>query len=202
VHVATSFYSDDPATHERITHGKRSWNRTVDGIRAVLDAGLPLRVGVIETDQNIGHGGRAMDFVRGLGVKEVRIDRQRQVGRSEIVELGPKTEHFEELCGQCWKGRLCVTASGETYPCVFSRATPLGDVKLGLAQITQSSRLRAFRKIVKELEEGRSLNPQMCNPNEKCNPDFCNPNLPCHPQGPFCSPDSQCAPGTRCQPDK
>ena len=58
VHIATSFYSDDPAVHEEITLGKGSWRRTVDGIASVLAAKLPIRVGVIETDKNPGHGQR------------------------------------------------------------------------------------------------------------------------------------------------
>jgi hypothetical protein len=54
-HVATSFYSDDPVIHEQITQGKGSWQRTVGGIERVLAAGLPIRVGVIETERNVGH---------------------------------------------------------------------------------------------------------------------------------------------------
>jgi molybdenum cofactor biosynthesis enzyme MoaA len=52
VDVASSFYTGDPATHARITGSLESWQRTVDGFRAVLAAGLSLRVGVIEMEQN------------------------------------------------------------------------------------------------------------------------------------------------------
>ena len=64
VHVATSFYSDDPVVHEHVTQGKGSWQRTVNGIETVLAAGLPIRVGVIDTELNRGHGPRAIEFLK------------------------------------------------------------------------------------------------------------------------------------------
>jgi MoaA/NifB/PqqE/SkfB family radical SAM enzyme len=99
VHVATSFYSDDPAVHEHVTQGKGSWERTVRGIESVLAAGLPLRVGVIETERNRGHGPRAVEFLKALGVREVRMDRERGVGRGTLILLGGRGERYEELCG-------------------------------------------------------------------------------------------------------
>src|SRR5208282_4017780 len=62
VHVGTAFYSDDPLVHEHVTQGKGSWQRTVAGIETVLAAGLPIRVGVVETDRNRGHAPRAIAF--------------------------------------------------------------------------------------------------------------------------------------------
>jgi hypothetical protein len=98
-------------------------------------AGLPIRVGVIETERNAGHAPRAIEFLRTLGVNDFRVDRVRGVGRGDPVQLGGKEERYEELCGQCWRGRLCVTSGGDAFPCVFSRATWLGDVRCGLASI-------------------------------------------------------------------
>jgi MoaA/NifB/PqqE/SkfB family radical SAM enzyme len=194
VHVATSFYSDDPAVHDDITRGAGSWRRTVHGIEAVLAAGLPIRVGVIETERNAGHGPRAIEFLRALGVREVRMDRERGVGRGRLVSPGGEGERYEELCGQCWKGRLCVTSSGQVFPCVFSRATRLGDAKSGLAGILQSAKLADFRRKVHECSD------QNCSP---CTPP-CAPQFPghpgCHPES--CSPMDPCdpAPGT-CTPN-
>jgi MoaA/NifB/PqqE/SkfB family radical SAM enzyme len=202
VHLATSFYSDDPSVHDRITGHLGSWDRTVGGIRSLLSDGIPLRVGVIETVENLGHGERAIDFVRRLGVENVGLDRQRRIGRGSLVQLEDGSERYDELCGQCWKGRLCVTSSGIAFPCVFSRATPLGDAKLGLSEILRSPRLTRFRQEVRTLEEKRSGFTVACSPNTQCSPHNCSPNLPCAPQGPFCSPDSACGPGTTCQPTR
>ena len=200
VNVATSFYSDDPATHEVITQAKGSWDRTISGIRSVVAAGLPIRVGVIESERNRGHGPRAIEFVKRLGVANVGLDRERGVGRSALVQIS-SDEQYEELCGQCWKGRLCVTPTGEAFPCVFARKSRLGDVRLGLAGILGSVKLAHFRQKVRQLEEGRGVNASSCDPNTQCSPHNCNPTLPCSPQGPFCSPDSKCGPNTTCQPD-
>jgi hypothetical protein len=126
----------------------------------VLAAGLPIRVGVIETERNLGHGPRAIQFLKILGVQSIRMDRERGVGRGNLVHLDCEGERYYELCGQCWKGKLCVTSSGEVFPCVFSRATRLGDVKLGLLGILHTATLTGFRQKVRTLDEcGAMRNP-------------------------------------------
>jgi MoaA/NifB/PqqE/SkfB family radical SAM enzyme len=190
VHVATSFYTDDAALHERITQADGSWQQTVHGIESVLAAGLPLRVGVVLTDQNLDHGPRAIEFLKTLGVRTVRVDHQRGVGRGRLEHLECEGEHYEELCGQCWKGKLCVTSAGEVFPCIFSRATRLGDAKAGLRTFLQNTLLTEFRYKVRERSPDpvgdcnplSNCNPNDCNPNN-CNVDACNPNNcnPCNP---------------------
>jgi MoaA/NifB/PqqE/SkfB family radical SAM enzyme len=188
VHVATSFYSIDPLVHDRITQGKGSWERTVSGIRAVVAAHLPIRVGIVETEQNLGHGEQVIKFVKRLGVENVGIDRQRGVGRGGLLQLECEEERYDELCGQCWKGNLCVTPSGEVFPCVFSRATRLGDVKAGLSRILNSVKLSQFREKVRGLESNQRdpvFHGERCDPCRpcgpcppQCNPDHCNPCSP------------------------
>jgi MoaA/NifB/PqqE/SkfB family radical SAM enzyme len=214
VHVATSFYSDDPVVHEQITQGKGSWQRTVHGIEAVLAAGLPIRVGVIETERNAGHGPRALEFLKSLGVREVRMDRERGVGRGKLIHLGGEGERYEELCGQCWKGKLCVTSGGEVFPCVFARATPLGDVHSGLAGILRTAKLTDFRRKVRAMHEPGATastsavpavrNQEWCPPalNPDCPPDSCSP-AACTPN--YCTPNeclpNDCSPA-QCSPNE
>ncbi len=193
VHVATSFYSDDATVHENITESKDSWRRTVRGIKTVLAAGLPIRVGVIETDKNSGHGQRAIEFVKALGVENVGIDRERGVGRGKLVQLQEEGERYDELCGQCWKGRLCVTSTGEVFPCVFSRATHLGDARSGLKSILASNKLTSFRAKVRDMTLNtpclpNNPNPSPClpgsTPTNPCAPHTCGPGTqPCYPLG-------------------
>jgi hypothetical protein len=193
VHVATSFYADDPAVHEEVTRVRGSWCRTVAGIRALLSAGLPLRVGVIETERNAGHGQRAIDFVRSLGVEDVGMDHERGVGRGGRLQPSGGEERYDQLCGQCWNGKLCVTPSGECFPCVFSRATHLGDARCGLGTILASSKLLSFRTKVRQmgLVTGCLPNnpyPQPCfpgsTPPNPCAPHTCGPGTgPCYPLG-------------------
>jgi MoaA/NifB/PqqE/SkfB family radical SAM enzyme len=212
VHVATSFYSGDPDVHEQVTQEPGSWQRTVSGIESVLTAGLPIRVGVIETERNVGHGPRAIEFLRTLGVQNARIDRERGVGRGKLEHGAGDAERYEELCGECWKGKLCVTSTGEVFPCVFARATRLGVVKSGLMRILLASKLMEFRRTVRAAaNRGRGCLPascdpapstqkvvgQHCNPEATCNPDTCNPN-DCNPNAP-CNPDA-CNPNI-CNPN-
>jgi MoaA/NifB/PqqE/SkfB family radical SAM enzyme len=151
VHVGTAFYSDDPAVHERVTQKDGSWQRTVGGIRMVLDAGLPIRVGVVETDRNRGHGPAAVAFLEAMGVRNVRLERERRIGRGGLLQIGGPLERFEELCGQCWKGKLCVHSSGDAFPCPLSRLTNLGNVASGLAASLHSAKLGEFRRKVRTM---------------------------------------------------
>ena len=152
---------------------------------------------MIETEHSLGHGPRAIEFLKTLGVQNIRVDRERGVGRSNLLHLDCEGERYEELCGKCWKGSLCVTSSGEVFPCVFSRATQLGDAKLGLLSILQTAKLTDFRQKVHAMNEDDPPD-QQCNPLSTCNPNDCNPNgcnpLDCNPLGSNCNPCNPCGP--------
>jgi MoaA/NifB/PqqE/SkfB family radical SAM enzyme len=200
IHVATSFYSDDPTVHDQITQTEGSWQRTVGGIESVLAAGLPLRVGVVETDRNPGHGARAIEFLKTLGVRNVKLDRERGVGRGKEDSSTSDGENYQELCGECWKGKLCVTSHGDVFPCVFARGTRLGDARSGLPTILLCEKVTEFRLKVRELHRRSAPDAvgQQCNPLSTCNPDNCNPNacnpLDCNPLGSNCNPCNPCGP--------
>jgi MoaA/NifB/PqqE/SkfB family radical SAM enzyme len=196
VHVAVSFYSDVMETHDKITRNVGSWGRTVSGLRAIIAANLPLRVGFIEMAENTGEVDRSREFLRSMGVTNISSDRLRGIGRGDRVPRVVDGEHFEELCGKCGQGKLCITSSGAVFPCVFSRATRVGDAKGSLASILESSGLRAFR------ERMFATNVADCNPD--CTP-YCNPNCSpdCMPHcNPNCNPD--CSPNCNpnCNPDR
>lgn len=205
VAVASSFYSDDPSTHGRITGSVPSWERTVGGFRTVMAAGLPLRVGVIEMAENAGQADRTTRFLGSLGIAQVKVDRLRGVGRGGLHRLGRPGGEFDELCGQCWKGRLCVTPSGAAYPCVFARDVPVGDVRTGLAAVVGSAALATFRerlRAARRVRPAHACNPYPCNPDDQCRPD-CTPNVDCPPT--FCTPDGAgCTPNdpADCGPDR
>ena len=118
--------------------------------------------------------------------------------------LGGQHERYSELCGECWKGKLCVTSNADVYPCVFSRATRLGDAKAGLWALLQTAKLADFREKVREMQarmpsvlpRRQTFDPMMqeqCPPvTDPCNPTFCGPDGPCQPQA--------CPPGDACNP--
>ena len=186
VHVATSFYSDDEETHEGITKRRGSFRRTVENLKRMLAAGLPVRAGIIETRANIGHAEKAGFFLKNLGVAEIRVDSQRGVGRGSGSDVA--AEPMSQLCGECWKGKLCVTSSSRTYPCVFSRFVDLGDAKAGIDAILASDPLAMFRsglkRYRKEQEALRKNNPRAevdSGTNTQCSPK-------CSPCGPDAFP--------------
>lgn len=216
VSVATSFYSDDSNVHDQITKGTGSWHKTVTGIRNVVENGLPLRVGIIEMKQNHGQAANTISFLQSLGVKNIKVDHERGVGRAQTltpIEPRHSEERYNELCGECWKGKLCVTSTGSAYPCVFSRNTLLGNAKAGLNEILSSRKLTTFRDKIEEIQKQRhhftgdpdeemqyreaGCIPGDCNPGAWCGPQSCTPSCgpgsgPC---GPACGP-STCSPGT------
>jgi MoaA/NifB/PqqE/SkfB family radical SAM enzyme len=214
VHVATSFYSDQRAVHDSITHHPGSFDRTVSNIKRFVASGIPLRVGIIETPANAGHANSAKSFLKQLGVSEIRVDIQRQVGRG-AQPLKIQTP-LSELCGECSNGKLCVTASGSIYPCVFSRFAGLGDANNGIANALSCDALAEFRKaleafVAKEkvgckkavhnLVRDRSTTvDEICGPDIICSPDTeCSPN--CIPGSSRCVPSmSPCVPATPCMP--
>jgi MoaA/NifB/PqqE/SkfB family radical SAM enzyme len=145
VRVHFSFYSFDPAVHDRITGHKGSFERTVEGIRQLVRRRVRLAAGIILLPENATHLGKTKRFLRSIGVDKIGSDRVRGVGRGE--HFVPRARPSEELCGQCWSGKLCIDADGDAHPCVFSRRTTVGNVlEEDLGTIVAGARLRAFRR--------------------------------------------------------
>jgi MoaA/NifB/PqqE/SkfB family radical SAM enzyme len=205
VQVATSFYSDDPTIHDLITGRPGSFSRTVDGIKRIVHTGLHIRAGIIETTDNVGHGQRAWRFLNNLGVSDIKIDFQRGVGRGAHRLYSP--EPMSQLCGECWKGKLCVTPSGKAYPCVFSRFAELGAVTNGVRHIIDGAELLTFRANLSKRQQARAVAdecvPLGCSPT--CSP--CGPEnfIKCQPGSSDCVPETRCTPGCTpgapCSPD-
>ncbi|MEV4437469.1 radical SAM protein [Streptomyces sp. NPDC049577] len=183
VSLATSYHSDDPAEHDRITGKPGSHRRTRANIEEAVRRGIPLRAGVVETlpGQRVA---QARDDLVALGVTRVRIDRSRAIGRAATAA----TPDASELCGRCGRGQLAVLPDGTVAPCVMSRFMPAGSVKGGtLAEILHSP---AWRSTVDRVPV-RAQDP--------CDPD-CNPGL----DGSDCAPAEQeaCDPAYADIPDQ
>ncbi|QUF07405.1 radical SAM protein [Actinosynnema pretiosum subsp. pretiosum] len=187
VQLATSYYSDTPEEHERITKGRGSHLRTRNNIGEALNRSIQLRVGVID----LGDGQR-VDQARGelaaLGVTgEVRVDHLRQVGRG-VRTLAPDVS---QLCGHCGRGKAAVGPDGSVWPCVFSRWMPVGNVRrTPLADVLGG---RGMADASTELDS--QFSPRPCDPacGPSCSP-ACNPS--CWPTG-----AGPCRPKGGCQPN-
>jgi MoaA/NifB/PqqE/SkfB family radical SAM enzyme len=144
--VHFSIYSFDPVVHDRMTGQHGSFERTVDGIRQLVRRGVRLAAGVILVpEHNAAHLRQTKKFLRSVGVRMIATDRVRGVGRGE--RYVPRNRPREELCGQCWSGKLCIDADGDAHPCVFSRFVTVGNVlEDELRTIVAGARLRTFRR--------------------------------------------------------
>lgn len=200
VHVAVSFYTDQALIHDSITERPGSFNRTVLQIERLLAAGLRVRAGVIELAPNLGHAQQAKAHLERLGVTDIKIDGQRGVGRSTL-QISSR-EPMSQLCGECWKGKLCITPTGSVYPCVFSRFAEVGKATDTISRILRNDPLQNFRQVFSEYCNTEAKHQRTIN----TSPDAalqheCDPT--CAPCGPvsFCVPARTCNPETRCGPD-
>jgi MoaA/NifB/PqqE/SkfB family radical SAM enzyme len=202
--LATSFYSRHEASHEHVTRGRGSQRRTLSNIETAVKLGLPLRVGIVEIleDQAVEE---TADYLRGLGVLDIRIDRSRGVGRAAASSASATST--DQLCGRCADASLAIDPAGWAYPCVFARWLPVGNVRdTSLEEICTSPRLAevrchltaAFRMRMAECQHERELAavggglragggdgpcaPQDCNPiASECPPTQCSPLSGCNP---------------------
>jgi MoaA/NifB/PqqE/SkfB family radical SAM enzyme len=196
VRIATSFYSDDPAAHDAITLTQGSFEKTVASIDAVLAAGLPLRVGLIDQAGDPAQVARTIAFLtaRGVAPAAIRVDRVRGVGRGGKGKAIADPD--KELCGRCGINRLAIAHDGNCFACVFARHRPWGNVlNQPLREIAGEHLSHAWALAAASWEETCEpmADPPPCTPDESCNPDN------------ECSPDT-CAPtfgpGGPCTPDE
>jgi sulfatase maturation enzyme AslB (radical SAM superfamily) len=189
VYFATSVYSDNPSDHDRITRVANSHVRTINNIRKLIERGVTTRVGIVDINQDEAGLLRTEEFLKNIGVSEIRVDRVRGVGRAG--NNSTERRSISELCGACWDQKLCVSPDGTAFPCIMSRNFPIGSLlDQSLAQILDSAALRCARKQIHEHFSSASA----------CSPD-CVPNFLGQPPSPSCAPASRCAPSIPCGPD-
>jgi MoaA/NifB/PqqE/SkfB family radical SAM enzyme len=181
--VAASFYSCNASVHDQITQRPGSWAKTVSALGRLQAADLSIRVGVIALPANEQDVDAAVSFVRGLGISDVGVDQVRSVGRAKALRTS--AGYLEELCGQCGRNRLCITAEGEILPCIMARSTSLGNYisSGGLEHATSWRDLAEFRSNLLRAKEVLSPDGQL--------PDACMPQ--CWPNG-GCPPHDMCKP--------
>lgn len=199
VSLATSFYSSDPDTHDRITQRRGSWERTVHNLERVLASGLTLRVGIILMDENRADLESTEDFLRALGVHDIGRDTVRAIGRARAKTDPGNTPacDMRELCGSCAGGVICIGYDGRVSPCIMSKAWSVGTLlERSLPDLASDPALARTRDhIYAATEDGRTTEVHAggCNPDcTPCSPksnDTCAPKLTCYPQhSPSCTP--------------
>lgn len=152
VALAFSVYGSRKEVHDTITGRPGSFARTLGSIRWALGAGLGVRAGVIQMPANAADIPATRRLLRSLGVRSIRVDGVRRVGRGNGHARLPGRALLDQLCGECWRGNLAVHPDGSVSPCIFSRFCDVGHVSQSLAAILDGERLHRFRR---EVRKGR-----------------------------------------------
>ncbi|MFD9940313.1 radical SAM/SPASM domain-containing protein [Nonomuraea sp. NPDC059023] len=199
VRLATSYYTDDPEQHQRIT-GRGVLHRTRDNIARAVATGIPIRVGIVGVldGQRID---QAKQQLTALGVADVNVDRMRLLGRPARTACDAS-----ELCGKCGDGIAAILPDGSVTPCPLSRWLRAGDIRdTGLPSLVGDARRLARERILPAITAGSRPCEPSCNPG--CDPgvnapgggDGCMPKSRCDPNQP---PDKPCKPSTTCGPKR
>ncbi len=127
-----SIYADNAAIHDEITRVPGSWKRTLDAMKRAQRAGFRIRAGIALMEHNITHADNMAPFLNqelGLTVDQIRFDAVNQVGRGKNLEmLQGITPSHTPSSGPERKGKLCIAANGDVFPCVFARRFKLGNI--------------------------------------------------------------------------
>ncbi|QEU93689.1 radical SAM protein [Streptomyces kanamyceticus] len=179
VKLATSYYSDSAADHDKVTRLRGSHMRTRANVEKALELGIPLRGGVVAVNQ----GQRVDEAVRdllALGVETVGGDRTRAFGRAS-KGVAPT---IADLCGHCAHEKCAIGPTGDVWPCVLGRFLTLGNVlQTPLADIWGGAQMT---KVAADIAAVHGDGAQSCTP-----PQFlpmCGPCGPCVPSVGHCDP--------------
>jgi len=136
-----SLYSHEPSIHDNITRVSGSLNKTLTAIQHVQQQGLEVRIGIALMQQNADSLVGTLNFLHNelsIPAHCIRIDPINRMGRganttaADNIHIQHTTApHTPEDINQHKKrlGKLCITASGDVHPCIFSRDIVLGNIQ-------------------------------------------------------------------------
>lgn len=191
VSLATSYYSNNAAEHEKITGGRGSYARTRENIGEAVRRGIPLRAGIIHVVDGQNIDGACAEL-RALGVTgPVGMDRARAIGNGGQSGLNGESNDLAELCGRCGTDRVAISPNGIVTPCVMSRWLTAGDVRRqSLADILTGVDWAEKMDVIPRparVNGGCTPDEDSCMPSPGA--DFCVPkDSPCQPAKPACLP--------------
>ncbi|ONH54603.1 radical SAM protein [Frankia sp. CcI49] len=175
VRVATSYYSPDPAWHDRVTGRPGSHAHTRANIITALERGILLRVGLINTGTQADVDAAHAELLA-LGVKTISRDDVRPLGRAAHgAEPNPAA-----LCGGCGISQATVLPNGELVACGMGRWLSGGNVRdTPLNELFAGERWReALASIPRPIDAEKKCIPKLdgedCAPAEEaaCGPDY------------------------------
>jgi len=157
--LATSYYSDRAHEHDAVTR-RRSHHRTRANIATARRLDIPVRVGVIVTDDHHDTDAARRDLAS-LGVAGIRVDHVRPFGRG----ARGRAPDAANLCGRCGDGRAAVGPTGEVSPCVFSTWMGVGNVRnTSLASILGGPAMQVANASIRARSGGDDDGDDECTP--------------------------------------
>lgn len=144
VSIATTLYADNEETHDKITLQPNSFKKTMTTITKLMDANIPLRVASIIMKDNEHEVENIMKLYEKWGMKDAYPDIVRPTGRGDDLHLQPLhyhkppirppfyTDEYSFFDAQhhhgCLAGKIAITATGDTIPCIFARSQFCGNI--------------------------------------------------------------------------
>ncbi|MEQ9186336.1 MAG: radical SAM protein [Cryomorphaceae bacterium] len=217
VRLATSFYSRNSTVHASIVRNDRAFNLLLFNLLEALRYSVPLRIEITDLGLPNQDIAGTLNFLHHLGISRanVKVNRLQSNGRARSIGV-PEGALKDDLCGQCWKGKLCFTNTGTVFPCIMARSYPVGNALQdgGLSALLGSHTLDETRSSLAKAfgNQGHGSEAQFsaCGPqSDACGPDNCGPNDAacgpdnCGPNDAACGPDN-CGPSDAdvgCGPD-
>jgi len=134
--ICFSLYADTAEIHDAITQLPGSWNKTLAAMKRAKSMDFDIRVGIALMPENIACAERMPIFLRqeiGLDKTHIRFDPVKQTGRGTFIADSVKqiliAPSHAPKTGDIRRGKLCIAANGNVYPCIFSRNTCLGNIR-------------------------------------------------------------------------
>lgn len=168
VNFATTIYADNAEVHDAITQQNGSFIRTMNSIKKILAAAIPLRIASIIMKTNENQVENIMNLCRTLGVEVNPPDVIRPTGRGDDEQLKPdhyskapikppfytdeqsflRAQHYHS----CLAGKLAITADGDVIPCIFARDQICGNIlKESLITVLQGQKLQGYWHTTKDV---------------------------------------------------
>jgi len=171
LNIAVSLYSNDEKTHDSITKTKGSYKKTIEALRLLKRADVPVRVETVLMGPNEQTTEETQKFVEEMGFSHKQPDVLRPKGRGDDPSIMPTKETVvkyglmlspsftitrdilsRNISGHsCLLGKITITDNGDVLPCIFSRNLIVGNVQeTTIKEIVSGQKLEAVWKNTKE----------------------------------------------------
>lgn len=171
LNVAVSLYSSDKATHDSITKTPGSFKKTIEALRLLKEAEVPVRVETVLMGPNEETVEKTQRLVEEMGFSHKHPDVLRPKGRGDDPSIMPTKESVvkhslmlspsftvirdtlsRNISGHpCLLGKITITDNGDVLPCIFSRNLVVGSIrKTTLREIVTGQKLETIWRSTKD----------------------------------------------------